>query len=234
MKKNEIFLFLVILVLITGMSGCKKQADVAATAHHLVLVADPYLPLMQRQVSQYLSLYPDIKMEVLGTSSREAIVHLLNDSVHCIAIDRPFNEEEQQVARQASIKIVENKIAEDGIAIIVNKRNPVSRITIESVKRIITREAKNWNEVAGSRWPDPIDLVLTGRNSGMNELLQKKIFSVKNFLEPTTIMGNQHEVIEYVSTHPRSIILCIFTLQNPRHLLVYVLVLWCSRTLDKR
>jgi phosphate transport system substrate-binding protein len=205
MKKNEIFPLLVILVLIAGTSGCKKQTEVVTSGHRLVLAADPYLPLMQRQVSQYMSLYPEVKIEVLSTSSREAIVHLLNDSVHCIAIDRQLNEEEQQVARQASIKIVENKIAEDGVAIIVHKRNPVSSITIESVKRIITREAKNWDQVAGSRWSDQIDLVLTGRNSGMNELLQKKIFSVTRLLEPTTVLSSQNEVVQYVSSHPKSI-----------------------------
>jgi phosphate transport system substrate-binding protein len=160
---------------------------------------------MQQEVDQYMSLYPQVKMGVIGASTREAIVHLINDSVRCIVIDRPFNEEEQQVAKQVSVKIVENKIAEDGVAIIVHKQNPISSITVEYVRRIITRETKEWNQIVESHSSGPIDLVLTGRNSGMYELLQKNIFSLAASLEPTTIMSSQHEVIQYVSTHPRSI-----------------------------
>ena len=198
-------LFLILLVLIGEIEGCKKHTETTTSGHRLVLTADPYLPFMQQEVDQFMSLYPEVKMEVRGASTREAIVHLLNDSVRSIVIDRPLNEEERQVAQQASIRIVENKIAEDGVAIIVHKRNPIIQITFESVQRIVTSVATDWNQIEEARWSGAIDVVLTGRNSGMYELLQKKIFSLPKSLKPTVVMESQREVIRYISTHPQSV-----------------------------
>jgi phosphate transport system substrate-binding protein len=105
----------------------------------------------------------------------------------------------------ASMKIVESKLAEDGVAIIVHQQNPIPYITAEFVQRIVTRLATNWAQIPESRGSGPIDLVLTGRNSGMYELLQSKIFPGSKLLEPSAIMNNQHDVIQYVSTHPHSV-----------------------------
>jgi phosphate transport system substrate-binding protein len=120
-------------------------------------------------------------------------------------IDRQFNEEEKQVAQQASMRLVENKIAEDGVAIIVHKQNPILNITTESVQRIVTKAAIEWRQIAQLRWSGPIDVVMTGRNSGMYELLQNKIFTGLKPLEPNTVMNSQREVIHYVSIHPYSV-----------------------------
>jgi phosphate transport system substrate-binding protein len=195
---------LMLLILMAVVGGCKKT-ETATSGYRLLLAADPYLPLMQQEVEQFTSLYPQVKMEVRGASTREAIVSLLNDSVSTIVIDRQFNEEEKQVAMQASLRLVENNIAEDGIAIIVHKQNPIPNITLESVHRIVITTATEWAQIVESRWSGPIDFVLTGRNSGMYELLQNKIFAGSKPLEPNTLMNSQREVILYVSTHPHSV-----------------------------
>jgi phosphate transport system substrate-binding protein len=185
--------------------GCKKQTETATVGHRLLFVADPYVSLMQHEVEQFVSLYPQVNLDVRGVTTREAIVLLLNDSVHIIAVDRQFNEEEKQVVQQASLHMAESKMAEDGIAIIVHPQNPLSSITPESARQIITKTLTEWSQLTSSRWTGPIDVVLTGRNSGMQELLQHKIFAVPKLLEPTTVMNTQHDVIQYVSKHPLSV-----------------------------
>ncbi|MCX6120035.1 MAG: substrate-binding domain-containing protein [Ignavibacteriales bacterium] len=195
----------ILFIIIAVISGCKKQNETAPLSNRLLLTADPYLPLMQQEGEQYMSLYPQVKIEVRGATTREAIVSFLNDSVHTIVIDRQFNEEEKQVAQQASLRLVEYKIAEDGIAVIVHKQNPIPNITPESVHHIVTKTATEWTQIAESRWSGPIDFVLTGRNSGLYELLQKKIFAGSKPLEPNTVMDSQRDVIQYVSAHAQSV-----------------------------
>jgi phosphate transport system substrate-binding protein len=199
------FFISILLILLASAVGCKKKDETATSGHRLLLTADPYAPLMQQEVEQFMSIYPQVKMEVRSVSTREAVVLLLNDSVQSIIIDRQFNVEEQQVIHQAAIRIIENKIAEDGIAVIVHKQNPISSIRAESVRNIVTNTVKDWNQITEAHWSGTIDFVLTSKNSGMYELLQEKIFSVSKPLEPTTIMSNQSEVIQYVSMHPQSV-----------------------------
>ena len=201
---NRVLLSIVCL-LIACTGGCNKKTESATVGHRLLLAAEPYVPLMQQEVDQFVSLYPQGNMEVHGSSTRGAIVSLLNDSVYTIVTDRQFNEEERQVARQASIRLVENKIAEDAIAIIVHRQNPIESLAQESVNRIVTKTATAWMQISKSHRSGPIDLVCTGRNSGMYEMLQNKFLNGSKPLEPTLVLSSQEEVIQYVSAHPSSI-----------------------------
>jgi phosphate transport system substrate-binding protein len=201
MKPVLLSIFFMLIVL---AGGCTKQTETPTVGHRLVLTADPYGPLMQQEAEQFGSLYPQVSIDVRSTTTREAIVSLLNDSVNCIVTDRQFNEEEQQVIQQASLHIVESKLAEDGIAIIVHASNPIRTMNAESVHRIIEKRATHWSQIAESHGTGPIDVVLTGRNSGLQELLQKKIFQMSKVMEPNTVMNNQRDVIQYVSEHPFS------------------------------
>lgn len=195
----------VVLLALLIAAGCGNRRETYTSGHRFVLIADPYLPIVQREADQFMSLYPEVKMEIHGTTTREAIVCLLNDSVYSIVIDRPLNEEERQVAQHAEKRIVENKIGEDGIAMIVHKSNAIAHLDSVSIRQILTRRLQNWDKIAGSRKFGPIDIVLTGRNSGMYELLRNRFLTSENPLEPATVVGNQADVVQHVSTHPLAI-----------------------------
>ena len=193
------------IILVITLGGCSKKPPAVTSGHRYILVADPYQSVLQAQVDQFVSIYPDVKIEVQCTSTRDAIVQLLNDSVRSIVIDRKFNEEEQQVAQQAAIRIVENRFAEDGVALIVHKQNTMTEIPKEIAQKIVTRDLTEWNQLPGNQWNASIDLVLTDRNSGMYELLQTKVFATNKKLEPTSVVKDQLAILRYVSQHPQAL-----------------------------
>lgn len=198
-------IYIGILSLIIIIFGCRKKTQTESMSVGLISVTDPYVELIQEEANQYTSLYPNVKIEVYPASTREAIVQLLNDSIRTIVVDRPFNEEEKQVVDNASITIRENIIAKDGIAIITNLKNPAKSIAFEKVQKLLAREILNWNEVDKNYKNDLIDIVLTGRNTGIYELLQKNFFSFKELIKPTILADNQKQVIEYVSIRNNAI-----------------------------
>lgn len=53
-------------------------------------------------------------------------------------------------------------VAIDGIAIIVNKENPISDLSLDQISKIYTGEIKNWSEVGGSDG----EIVCIGREAG--------------------------------------------------------------------
>lgn len=58
--------------------------------------------------------------------------------------------------------LTETVLAYDGIAVIVNPKNPVSDLTLEQIGRIYTGEITNWSEVGGKEG----EIVLIGREAG--------------------------------------------------------------------
>lgn len=56
----------------------------------------------------------------------------------------------------------ETVLAYDGIAVILNKENPIDDLTVEQIAAIYTGEITNWSQVGGS----DLDIVLIGREAG--------------------------------------------------------------------
>ncbi|MGB2868822.1 MAG: substrate-binding domain-containing protein [Bacteroidota bacterium] len=204
MSKTAPLLALVLL----GLLACRKETpkEMTMTSGHSVLLAtESHEWLLKQEADEFSRQYPEATLNVLGTSTRDAIVQLLNDSVRTICVDRRFNDEEQAVIRNAGMKIIENKIAEDALAVIVNQENPLKNISLDLAKRILDGSATRWEQVGGSKWQKPVTLVLTGRNSGANELLQKKFFQLMKEIEPGVVVRTQREAVEEVSKTPGAV-----------------------------
>jgi phosphate transport system substrate-binding protein len=183
--------------------GCEhKKENTATSGKIIVLVSEVYAPLLQTTTTEFSNLYPDAQFEVRPVSTREAIVHLLNDSVHTICIDRQLNDEERQIADQAGMNIIENHIADDAVALVVNELNPLTVINAAFVQHMLNGSFSRWEQVPGSKQSGQIDIVMTGRNSGLYELLQKKIFLNVKQLTVSAVFPTQHDVLAYVAQHP--------------------------------
>lgn len=204
MNRSTVILALVLL----GLVACRKQAPKEMTmtsGHSVILVTESHEWLLKQESDEFTRQYPEATLNVLAASTREAIVQLLNDSVRTICVDRRFNEEEQAVIRKAELKIIENKIAEDALAVIVNQANPQKDISRDLAKRILNGSVTRWDQSGGSKWSKPVTLVLTGKNSGAYELLQKKFFELKNPIEPGLVVTTQRDAVEAVSKTPGAV-----------------------------
>jgi phosphate transport system substrate-binding protein len=201
LRFSIVFLLLACMLLV---QGCAKQEPPPVVPPTLLLVSEPLERLMQEEAAQYVSIYPAQPMNVRAIDTREAIVHMLNDSVRNIAIDRPLNDEERSIAQQADLRIVENVFAKDALAIVVNVANPINEISVASARALVAG-TPTWNTIPESKWDRPVDLVLTGRNSGAYELVQSTFFSLKNPVNVTTLAGSQKEALQRVADVPSAV-----------------------------
>lgn len=92
-------------------------------------------------------------------------------------------------------------IAHDGIAIVVNKSNPVNNLTKEEIKKIYRQEITNWKEVGGE--DKPIIAVTRDVSSGTREEFEKILGlkrSINNIevsdISPRTLVGNGNGMVK--------------------------------------
>ncbi len=194
-----------LLLVLAILPGCRRQEATATSGATTILVSHPLDSLVREEAAQYVSLYPQVQLSVTSLETREAIVELLNGGTSVIAIDRPLNDEERDVAAQAQLNLTVNAFAHDGLAVIVHRDNPVRQLTVASVRRIVTREATAWMAIPESHWDRAIDLTLSGVNSGPPELLQRTFFHLPRTPEPTSRVGTQEQALAYVAAHPGAV-----------------------------
>jgi len=170
-----------------------------------MLVSNPYLPLMSQEADEFMAEYDKTHIRMEGTTAREAVVALLNDSVRCICIGRPMNAEERRVAQDAGITVGTIRIGRDALVFIVSDGNPVKTIKLSTLKLILGKPGARWKNVPGSSLSGNIEVIFTGKNSGTYELLQRKFFDLGKEIAPTKTGPTEKEIVQYIRANPQAL-----------------------------
>lgn len=113
----------------TGMAGVVTLAGSTSVA-----------PLMNVLADEYKKLNPDVKIEIQESGSSAGIQSAIEGAVDIAMSSRDLKDDE-------ATKLKSEKIALDGIAVIINNNNPCNNITAQQVKQIYIGEIKTWDDV---------------------------------------------------------------------------------------
>ena len=104
----------------------------------------------------FMAKYPDVTVTAEFTGSSAGIEAVSAGSVDIGNSSRALKDEEKAAG------VVENIVAIDGIAVVVDPANTVTGLTKEQLISIYTGETKNWSELGGEDAP----IVVVGREAG--------------------------------------------------------------------
>lgn len=126
--------------------------------------SDTLVNLALSWAETYMSAHSDVRISVTGGGSGTGIAAMIHGTVDIANASREMKPEEIQSARSRGISPVEFVVARDAIAVVVNPRNPVSKLTLQQISDIYTGEITNWRDVGGE--DRPIVLLSRESNSG--------------------------------------------------------------------
>lgn len=112
--------------------------------------------LCESMMEGFMEAYPNITVTTEYTGSGAGIESLTAGQVDIGDASRKLHDDE------AANGIVENVVAIDGIAVIVDKDNTVNDISTEDLAKIYTGEITNWKDLGGADEA----IVVIGRESG--------------------------------------------------------------------
>jgi phosphate transport system substrate-binding protein len=188
------------------IAGCSRKEEPNTTHGKLfMLVSESHVPLLKQEAAEFMAEYDKTDVQIAGTTTRGAIVALLNDSVHCICVDRQLNTEERKVAQDAGISIASVRIGRDAIVLIVNDHNPLKSISVKSLENVLDGSVTSWKKVPGTKLSGQLELVMTGRNSGIYEMLQQRFFKLTKELALAKIGESERQIARYVAASERAI-----------------------------
>jgi phosphate transport system substrate-binding protein len=170
-----------------------------------MLVSESHLPLLKQEAAEFMAVYDKTDVRMVGTTARGAIVALLNDSVHCICVDRQLNTEERKVAQDAGMNIATVRIGRDAIVFVVNEHNPLKTISMKTLGGILDGSITKWSKVPGARLFGQLELVMTGKNSGIYEMLQQRFFKLTKELALAKVGESERQIAQYVATSEKAL-----------------------------
>jgi len=157
--------------------------------------SDTVLPLSQKEAEKYMKKNPDASITVVGGGSGVGIAALEDGSTDIAMSSRDLKVDEKLKMKAKNLKTV--IIANDALAVIVNPKNKVSKLTREQIEGIYTGTITNWKEVGG----DDEKIVAYSResSSGTYEFFKEHVMAKKNYSPTVLNMPATGAIVQSVS-----------------------------------
>jgi len=140
--------FLMVLILALALFGSAFMAsEVEATVS--MRGSDTLLDIMQICAESFHEEEPTIAIALSGGGSGVGINSLINGLIDVAFSSRAIKASEVAFAEKAGFTPMGFKFALDGIAVIVNERNPIDRLSMEELRAAFNGTYTSWNQVGG-------------------------------------------------------------------------------------
>ncbi|NDV95508.1 phosphate ABC transporter substrate-binding protein [Dysgonomonas sp. 521] len=222
------------LILLIAMSSCADRRNITRTDTTTsgiaeIAVDECFAPIIQEQVDVFGAMNNEALIIPIFTSENEAFNMFMNDSLRVIIATRRLTPNETQIIKERNQVPRTQKLAIDGIALIVNKANADTLITVSDLKRIMTGEVKSWKELNPNSKLGDISVVFDSPNSSTVRFIKDSICGGQALGEnikarsadsvKTTNLSDRtpnQQVIDYVAAVPDAIgVIGVNWISNP-------------------
>ena len=203
--------WLIGIVLLLALSACRSKSKEGQTDTYssgvIAIAADAsFEPIIQEEIDVFESLYPLAGIVPRYTTEVEAINLLLKDSVRLAVATRTLTEEEMNSFHSRKFYPREIKLATDALALIVNRANPDSLLSVRDFRRILTGEAKTWKQVNSNSGLKDIQVVFDNKNSSTVRFAMDSVCGGKPLAtENVSALKTNQQVIDFVAKNPAAI-----------------------------
>jgi len=211
-QKRWLALFgLALLVLAILVTGCGQSeapmeteteeetgAEEAPEAASIMIAgSDSEVNLVTRLAEEYMIVNPHVAIAVTGGGSGVGISSLIDGGIDIANSSRPMKEaEEADLKEKQGQDTHAVRFAVDGVAVVVNKDNPVAELTVDQIGAIYRGEIANWSEVGG----EDLAITLYGRQStsGTYVFFMEKVVQADYSPEMRNLAGTS-DIVEAVT-----------------------------------
>ncbi|RAU81520.1 PstS family phosphate ABC transporter substrate-binding protein [Pontibacter arcticus] len=208
--KNNLFHKLLLLAfagsVFTACNQSGGQEVSTPTAGNVVVTADEsFQPIIESQISTFEGIYKRADVEGKYKPEGEAMNDLLNDSTKIVILSRELTETEKAAFEKKKRFPKVTKLAVDAVALVVNKSNPDSLLTMDQVKQIFSGTTTTWKALNSKSTLENITIVFDNNNSSTARYVRDSL-TVSKKLPGNTFASNSHKaLIDYVAQNKNAI-----------------------------
>jgi phosphate transport system substrate-binding protein len=209
MKNWKFFLVGCILFAACNTQATKDQKGNTADSNTIgISIDESFQPIMAEQIKVFESSYPDTKVLAEYKPEAECLKDLDRVSTRMVIISRELSKiETAHFNTTIAFKPEFARLAEDAVAVIINKNNPDSTYSVNDLKQILIG--------AGNK---KINVAIDGNTATSTvRYLRDSLLNGGNFGKNVTGAKNSEDLINYIATTPGAIgFVGISWLTNPQ------------------
>ncbi len=198
------------LFIIIFLISCTWFSDIQEPSGFIqVKGSDTLVNAAQKLAEEFMKEYPYIFVAVTGGGSGVGIASLINKTTDIATASRRIKDKEKKIAKKWKVIPYEIIIGFDGVAIIVNKKNPIEKLTIRQLHDIYTGKIKNWNQLGG--YDSSIVALSREVSSGTHIYFKERVVQLdkrenkEEFSSDVLLLSSNQAIVEEVASNPQAI-----------------------------
>jgi len=211
MQMKLSYVFVVLLISSLFLSSCKERdrggrTDTRTSGEITFYADESFSPIVEELREQFEFQYPNAHLKPVYTNEIEGFNQIKELKTCLFFTSRALKPSEVSYLKTKRQLPECFPIAYDGLSLIVNTSNNDTCITVKDVKRILSGEVKNWNEVVKGSNRGEIEVVFDNKNSATLHYVVDSILDGKPINSPNIVAAKtSKEVIDYVHETPNAI-----------------------------
>ncbi|MBN1913808.1 MAG: phosphate ABC transporter substrate-binding protein [Candidatus Omnitrophica bacterium] len=171
--------------------------------------SDTMVNLGQAWAEKYMEENPTELVAVTGGGSGTGISSLISSTCDIAMCSRRVKEKEVSLAKNRGVTSFEIEVALDGLAVVVNPKNPIDKLTLDELAQIFTARISNWKELGGQ--DKKIVLLSREVNSGTHVYFKEHVLrknnpdSTEEFAPSALMLPSSQAIADEVAANPAAI-----------------------------
>jgi phosphate transport system substrate-binding protein len=171
--------------------------------------SDTMVNAAQKLAEEFMKVHPEVYVAVTGGGSGVGIASLINKTCSIATASREIKPKEIEAAKKNGVDPKIIVVANDGVALLVNKNNPVSKLTIQQLHDIYTEKITNWKDLGGK--DAKITLLSREVSSGTHVYFKEEVLQLGNsenkgeFPSDVLLMSSSQAIVEEVAQNENAI-----------------------------
>jgi phosphate transport system substrate-binding protein len=200
MEKTKIGMALAALaVTALLLSGCTSKPSDGKKETLKVDGSTTVFPIGQKAAEAYMDKHSNADIQVSSTGSGAGITAVGQGTAGIGMSSRDIKSSE--MTSYPDLKPVQ--VAKDGIALIVHKDNPLTKLNLSQIRGMYNGTIKNWKDVGGA----DLAIVVIGRDaaSGTREFFTEHVMKKENYTTSMLEKNSGSAIVESVAQTPGAI-----------------------------
>ncbi len=207
MNKILIFALAACTMLLAACDYTVKKS-VSTTGELTVGVDEGISPVVKEEASEFMRLNTESKITLNVKTTKEVIADLNNGVYKTIVVGRDLTPEETEVFKNNRIEYKKSEFARDGIGVIVNPKNPLTKLNFNELKRIFTGEQTDWKDLDGDNkdvYKGKIKVFIARKNASIHDIFKSKALSGADFAPTDVICSTSTQMMREIKENENAI-----------------------------
>src|ERR1043166_9018389 len=177
----------------------------AAKAERLVIKGSDTLgaKLVPQLAEEFKTKNPEATFDIAAEGSTTGFAALIDNTAQIGMASRPAKPAETAAATAKGVTLKETTVAYDGVAVIVNAKNPIKGLTKKQVEQIFTGEVADWSAAGGSG--GSISIYTRNTSSGTYSEFKELAMKKRDYAASAQKMAGNEQIAAEVGKNPNGV-----------------------------